>query len=369
MEQNRDSEEAGHTLAGYRDEIDRVDEKIVSLLQNRQDIAAQIGQIKGGLGDETFDPAREKKVLRHVTSANNENLSKDAIRRIFTEIMSAARSVQQSLVVSFLGPEGTFCHQAALHLFGRSALFRGADTIEGVFDLVEKGVCQQGMVPIENSYEGSVNSTLDLLFKYDLKIAAESFLRVRHHLLSKEENIERIERLYSHPMAITQCRAWIKERLPEASVNQEESTSAAAKRASEETGAAAIGSRMSGLSYGLNVLEENIEDNPNNVTRFLSIGKTDSACTGRDKTSILFSLNHEPGSLHKALEPLAQRHISMSRIESRPMKTRNWEYLFFVDIEGHEEDDNVRHAIREMGRCSSFMKRLGSYPAGGEPWD
>jgi len=316
-----------------------------------------------------FDQVRENDVLKRVISLCGKNLPESAVRQIFTEIISAARSVQQTLVVSFLGPEGTFCHQAALNIFGHSTTLRNADTIAGVFDLVEKGVCEQGVVPVENSYEGSVNNTLDLLYKYDLKITAEAFLRIRHHLLSMTDSLEGIDRFYSHPMALSQCRSWIRKNLPGVPIGEMESTSAAAIRASEEAGAAAIGSRMSALSYGLNILAENIEDNPNNVTRFLIIGKNHMAPTGKDKTSLIFSVSHRPGALHKALKALAARHINMNRIESRPMKTRNWEYLFFVDIEGHEEDDGVRDAIREMGESCSFMKNLGSYPTGGEPWD
>ena len=336
---------------------------------SRQEIASKIGQIKRALGIQILDPSREKEVLKRLTSKSCENLTEDAIRHIFSEIFSAARSVQKPLTVAFLGPEATFCHQAALSFFGHSTSFRSADTIKEVFDLVEKGVCQQGMVPIENSYEGSVNSTLDLLYKYELKIVSETFLRIRHHLLSKSDSIERIGALYSHPMAIAQCRSWIRKHFSQIPVKEVESTSVAAKRATHEPGAAAVGSRMSALTYGLNIVEENIEDNPHNVTRFLSIGNTDTTPSGMDKTSILFFLDHQPGALYKALEPLAQRNINMSRIESRPMKMRNWEYLFFVDLEGHEADDNVREAIKEIEGCCSFMKRLGSYPAGDKPWD
>ena len=369
MERDKNNGWDRQTLGRFRDEIDRVDEQLISLLLNRQEIAAKIGQIKRELGIEMFDHSREEEVLRRVISKRHGNLSEESIRHIFTEIISAARSVQKSLTVAFLGPEATFCHQAALRLFGRSTLFHGSETMEGVFDLVEKDVCQQGVVPVENSYEGSVNSTLDLLCKYELKIASETFLRIRHHLLSRSDNIEKIHCIYSHPMAIAQCKSWIKEHLPQIPVKEQESTSIAAKRATKEPSAAAVGSRMSALNYGLNIVEENIEDNPHNVTRFLGIGKNNTAPTGTDKTSILFLLNHQPGALHKALAPLARRDINMSRIESRPIKMRNWEYLFFVDLEGHEQDNNVHEALKEIeGRCS-FVKRLGSYPAGGDPWD
>ena len=235
-----------------------------------------------------------------------------------------------------------------------------------MFDLVEKGGCHQGIVPIENSYEGSVNITLDMLFKYDLRICAEIFMRIRHNLLGSLEDIGEIERLYSHPMPIAQCREWLKSNLHGVPVTQTASTSLAAKMAAEKQGSAAIGSKLAGRMYGLNILVENIEDHPDNVTRFLVVGKTRSKPTGKDKSSILFSLSHRPGALHESLSVLAERDVNMTRIESRPMKSRNWEYLFFVDIEGHEEDGNVGNALQEMEKHCAFIKILGSYPAGKE---
>jgi chorismate mutase/prephenate dehydratase len=272
-------------------------------------------------------------------------------------------------MVAYLGPEATFSHQAASSFYGKSASFKGTDSIEDVFDLVEKGGCHQGITPIENSYEGSVNITLDMLFKYDLRIFAEIFLRIRHNLLGSLEAIGEIERLYSHPMPIAQCRLWLKSNLHGVPVTQTASSSLAAKMAAEKPGAAAIGSKLAGRMYGLNIVVENIEDHPDNVTRFFVIGKTRSKPTGKDKSSILFSLSHRPGALYQSLSVLAERNVNMTRIESRPMKTRNWEYLFFVDIEGHEEDGNIGSALKEMEKHCAFMKILGSYPVGGEPLD
>lgn len=368
---NQDGMKGGATptLENWREEINRIDGEILSLLQKRLDVAVEIGRLKRTLGKDIIDPAREQEVLRRLTSKSEGNLSAQAIRAIFSEIISAARSVQQTPTVAYLGPEGTFSHHAALSLYGRSSSFRSADTIEDVFKLVEGGACGQGVVPIENSYEGSVNSTLDLLFQYDLRIGAEIFLRIRHHLLSREDQIEKISRLYSHPMAIAQCRPWIKAHLPGVPISEVESTALAARMAADEPGSAAVGSRTAGLTNDLNILEENIEDQPDNVTRFLVIGKTSSKRTGKDKTSLLFLLKHEPGTLYRAMESLAKRTINMTRIESRPIKTGHWEYLFFVDLEGHEEDRNLSEALGEMeGECV-FLKRLGSYPAGGDPWD
>ncbi len=357
-------------LHGFREEIDSIDGQIISLLSRRQEIATEVGQIKKDRGLEIFDPAREEEIMRRLTSVNHGVLSGEAIKHIYNEIISASRAVQESLTVAYFGPEATFTHQAAISLFGRSASMRAAETIDDVFGLVEKGVCRQGVVPIENSYEGSVNRTLDLLYKYELKISAEILLRIRHHLLSKADDIRKIKRLYSHPMPIAQCRAWMRGNLPKTvEVKEVGSTSLAAKLAADDPDSAAVGSSLAARTYDLEFLEENIEDHPDNVTRFLSIGKTESEPTGKDKSSILFFLNHKPGALHNALGILAKNSINMTRVESRPMKIRNWEYLFFVDIEGHENDGNVHEAILEMKRTCPFIKQLGSYPAAGEPWE
>ena len=369
MKSNNGSEDHWRALEDSRKEIDGIDKQLISLLSRRQDAAVKIGQVKKELGLTILDPTREQEVIRRLTSESSENLSSEAIRHVFKEIISASRSVQEPLTVAFLGPEATFSHQAALSLFGNSASFKTAETIEDVFGMVEKGMCGQGVVPIENSYEGSVNNTLDLLYNYDLKIGAEIFLRIRHHLLSKADDIRKIKHLYSHPMPVAQCRSWLKTNLPGVPIREVASTSLAAKMAAEDPESGAIGSRLCAGTYGLNKVKENIEDRPDNVTRFLSIGKTNAGLTGNDKTSILFFVQHKPGSLFRALEGLAARNINMSRIESRPMKIRNWEYLFFVDLEGHEQDSNVRDAIKEMEGFCAFMKRLGSYPAANDPWD
>ncbi|MBW1806196.1 MAG: bifunctional chorismate mutase/prephenate dehydratase [Deltaproteobacteria bacterium] len=349
MKKGNGNDSGPKILDEYREKIDRADEQIISLLTRRQELALEIGRLKRETGMKFLDHAREQKLLRSLASKGNRNLSSQAIRSIFSEIISAARSSQQLPVVAYLGPEATFSHQAAISIFGSSASFRSAESIEEVFDLAEKDVCHQGVVPIENSYEGSVNITFDLFYKYDLKICAEVFVRIRHHLLSKAERIGDIRHLYSQHMTVPQCRSWM--------------------MAADEADAAAVGSRFCSQTYGLNILEEDIEDNPDNVTRFLVINKNGSEPTGKDKTSLLFFLQHQPGALHRTLEALADRGVNMARIESRPMKLRNWEYLFFVDIEGHEKDSNVGEALKEMEAQCVFMKRLGSYPAGGDPWD
>ena len=356
------------SLSGLREEIDRVDEEILSLLTRRQAAAHAIGRMKAEQGMDVFDPVREKEVLQKLISLSDGNLSGEHTRNIFREIISASRSVQQPLNVAFLGPAGTFTHEAALSLFGHSTSFQPAESIEGVFSMVEKDLCRQGIVPIENSCEGSVHTTMDLFSRYDLKVCGEVFLRIRHHLLSLEQSREEIKTVYSHPMAIAQCRSWIMANLPGVHVKEVESTSAAALRASREKGAAAIGSGLSARVYHLDRVVGNIEDNPDNVTRFLCIAKTDAPPTGRDKTSVLFHLNHKPGALHRALGALAEKGINVSRIESRPAKMKKWEYLFFIDLEGHYLDERLSKAIPELEKQCVFVKRLGSYPAGDGLW-
>jgi len=356
-------------LKRYRQEIDKVDSQLLSLLLKRQKIAKGIGKTKRELGLEVFDPARESNILKNLMANADSLLTRDMVRHIFNEIISASRTVQSPLTVSFLGPEATFSHQAAICMFGHSISLRMASTIDDVFDLVEKGGCQKGVVPIENSYEGSVNRTIDLFYRYDLKINAEIFLRIRHHLLSKQDSIKKIKRLYSHPMAIAQCRQWIRNNMPDVEIKEVQSTAHAARMAVKDNDAAALGSRLAAMTYDLNTLKKNIEDSPDNVTRFLAIGKTAVSATGNDKTSFMFLLKHRPGALHDTLGALARRGINMSRIESRPTKIQSWEYLFFVDIDGHESDKKINDALMEMEESCVVLKRLGSYPASGEPWE
>lgn len=369
MECGKDSNGDQEILENCLGEIEQIDGKLISLLTKRQAVSSEIGKLQRELGIETLDPATEQAMLHRLASKGCDELGAEAIRTIFSEIMSAARSVQKMPVVAFLGPEATFSHEAAMSFFGHSSIYRAAESIEQVFSLVEEDLCLYGVVPVENSYEGSVRNTLDLFYQYDLKISAERFSRIRQHLLSKVSHIEKIERLYSHPMAIAQCRMWLNTHMATTPVDEVASTALAAKMASNDPTACAIGCRLAGETFDLNILEQNIEDIPGNYTRFLVIGKQISGPTGKDKTSLLFLLNHRPGALHKALGTLARRNINLTQIESRPIKTRNWEYLFFVDVEGHEEEEQVSNALMEMEEHCVFLKRLGSYPSGNESID
>ncbi len=367
MKRSRKKPEGLKALKDKQKEIEGMDREILTLIEKRQGLAEALGQAKREAGIDILDLAREEEILKVLTS-RTESLSKDAVRRIFKEIMSAARSVQGPLNVAFLGAETSFTHQAALSLFGASAGYQSAETTEDVFDMVDKDLCNRGVVPIENAFEGSLGNVLDLFSRYELRICGENLQRIRYHLLTRAERIEDIKCLYSHPLAVAQCRAWIKNHLPGVPLKKSESSSLAAKRAAENEGAAALGSHLSARTYGLNMVEQDIGDRPDNVTRFVAIGKTDSQPTGQDKTSLLFSVNHRPGALFEALRSLARKKINMTKIESRPIRVRSWEYLFFVDLEGHAQDRKLGEALKNMEACCEEFKNLGSYPVAASPW-
>ncbi|MBN2062453.1 MAG: prephenate dehydratase [Deltaproteobacteria bacterium] len=271
--------------------------------------------------------------------------------------------------IAFLGPEATFTHQAAVSIYGNSHELIAAENIEDVFDLVDKGECIHGIVPIENSYEGFVNRTIDLFYEYPLKILAECYCKIEHHIFSLAESLEDLERIYSHPMVYPQCRLWLKNNLPGIPFLQVPSTAYGAREASDDPKSAAICCRMAGEVYGLKCLHENIEDVPGNYTRFSVISKSSGPRpTGDDKTSMLFLLNHIPGALHKALGAIAKREINLNHIHSRPLRSRSWEYLFILDLTGHQEDPLVAEALKELEEHCVFTKHLGSYPAGSQSW-
>jgi chorismate mutase/prephenate dehydratase len=269
--------------------------------------------------------------------------------------------------VCYLGPEATFTHQAATMFYGGNTVLKHAETIEDLFQMVVSGECEHGVVPIENSIEGTVNITQDLLYKYEVNICAEYYMRIRQNLLSREKGIHDIKKVYSHQQAIAQCRSWLRANLPGVQVNEVTSTALAARMVKDEPCTAAVGSSFAAERYGLNILCEGIEDDKKNITRFFVIGKDTPVSTGDDKTSILFFLLHRPGALYKCLSVLAELDVNMTRIESRPAKTLKWEYLFFVDIEGHRDDKKIDHALREMEKHCVFLKILGSYPRGDMP--
>ncbi len=351
-------------IESLRNMINSVDEEIIRLLGKRSAYATEIGRQKQKSGLPVFDGGRERSLLERVRNLDAGCLQPSAVETIFTEIISACRAVQQNLKISYLGPEATFTHLAAQRYFGRSTDYKPCGAIADVFKDVESGQCDFGVAPVENSNEGAVTATLDRLALSDARITGEIFCPISHALMSKEASLDRIERIYSHPQALSQCLNWLADRLPGRALLQADSTAAAAKIAGGEAGAAAVGSAMLAERYGLNTLEQDIQDRRPNITRFFILGRGEVQRTGNDKTSIVFGAAHEPGSLFKALAPFARNGINLTRIESRPSKSAPWEYLFFLDLEGHESDDHLREALDEAGRETMHLKLLGSYPKG-----
>lgn len=358
-------------LREMREKIDRLDDGIIRLLDERASVSVEIGRIKSRAGWDTHDPSREERIYRKLSRIQGGILPEGALREIFREIISASRALQEPMGVSFLGPEASFSHQAALAHFGRGIRIAPQAAIPEVFAAVEKGEAIRGVVPIENSAEGSVKATLDSLINTPLAIRGELFLRIRHALLSTAGDRTAVRKVYSHPQALAQCRKWLQTHLPGVPLVEAESTAGAARRVKEEPTGAAVGSLLAAEVYGLNLLSEGIEDNPSNTTRFLIIGpkprQNDGAMTGQDKTSILFAAAHVPGGLQRALVPFAEAGINLTRIESFPMRDRLWEYLFFVDFVGHVEDPQVKKCLEELEKQTATLKVLGSYPRGMEP--
>lgn len=351
-------------LERLRENLKKIDIKIVGLLNRRAEISTQIGRIKEEQGVDVYNPAQEMRVYENLKEANKGPLPAASLKAIFREIVSASRSLQKPITVAYLGPEASFSHLAAQSHFGTSTRFSPQATIFRVFDEVERGKVQWGVVPVENSLEGSVNLTLDRLISTSLKIRAEIFLRISYCLLSTIDQMDSITSVYSHPQALAQCQSWLRVNLPHCGLIGVESTAAAAQRILKDSVGAAIASRLAAVRYGLHILSEEIEDNPANTTRFLVIGEGGSKVTGMDKTTILFGTPHTPGALYHALEPFAARQINLVKIESYPTKEKIWEYLFFVDVAGHEEDEKIKECLEDLKKKTTFLKIVGSYPRG-----
>ena len=357
-------------LQEFRKKIEQTDREIIRLLNERAAVSVEIGKTKQAAGREVYDPSREAMVYRNLERLNDGILSEAALRGIFREILSASRFLQTPTTVAFLGPEASFSHQAALAHFGGGIAAIPTGTIPEVFDEVERGREQWGIVPVENSAEGSVKTTLDRLIATPLAIRAEVFLRVRHCLLASCDDPDAVRKVYSHPQALAQCQLWLRSHLPGVSLVEVESTAGAARRVRDDKRAAAVSSFLAAETYGLKVLAEGIEDNPANTTRFLVIGaKADKAgggATGSDKTSLLFGTPHVPGALQRAMTHFAEAGINMMRIESFPMRDRMWEYLFFADFTGHIAEETTQACLAELKDRTAFLKVLGSYPRGEE---
>lgn len=350
-------------LDDLRREIDSIDDDILSLLERRASVAVEVAKVKEAEGRASYyDPDRERRIVERLNSGRQGPLSALAVQAVFREIISACLSLQKPLRVAYLGPEGTFTQLAARKLFGQAAAYWDATTIDGVFDAVARGEVSRGVVPIENSSEGSVNTTLRALLQHELLIEREIVLEVAHCLLTRAASLPSVVRVYSHPQALGQCNNWLARNLPDVRIVPTSSTSAAVLEALADPEGAALGSHLAGELYGLPSLCENVQDNKDNATRFLVIGARDAAPTGDDRTSLAFSLEDGPGVLRRALGAFEDEGISLTRIESHPSREKAWGYLFFCDMLGHRTDPRVNAAIERLRASCSWVKMFGSYP-------
>jgi chorismate mutase/prephenate dehydratase len=350
-------------LAKLRARIDEVDDRILELLDDRATATAEIGRIKADDSASPFVPGRELEIYDRLERRSRGPFPRSAIRNVFREIISASISLQRGVKVGYLGPRGTFTHEAALRQFGQMAEYVATSTIDEIFEAVESGQAELGVVPVENSTEGVVSHTLDLFVDSPLTICAEIHVPIRCALLALSGEIDEIRAVYSHAQPLAQCRRWLELNLPGVPQHTTHSTTQAAERASREPGTAAVASLAAADLYGLRVVRAGIEDNPENTTRFLVISRDASRRSSRDITSLLFSIKRDlPGALYRALEPFALAEVNLTRIESRPTKSRNWEYIFFCDFEGHIDDEPVGRAIAQLRPRCDFVKVLGSYP-------
>ncbi|HHN47286.1 MAG TPA: prephenate dehydratase [Planctomycetes bacterium] len=339
-----------------------MDEQIVELLNERARTALRIGELKGQSG--VYVPAREHEVYEHLEKINKGPLSQAAIKSIFREVMSGTIALQRRTTVAYFGKEGTFTHQAALSRFGRSVEYVPNPAIEDIFRAVEKGTAQYGVVPVENSTEGGVNRSLDMFMESSLRICSEIYLPVHHHLMAGRAGLELavVKKVYSHPQALAQCRRFIGEELHAAETVPAASTVEAARRVKDEPDACIIAGETAAEIYGLAIVRRNIEDNPRNVTRFLVVARESGPPSGSDKTSILVSIRDEVGALLHILEPFETSRTNLTRIESRPGWRRSWDYVFFIDFEGHAEDPKVKEVLEAVKRRCAYLDVLGSYP-------
>ncbi len=356
-------------LLSVRAQIDGIDHEIQSLIAERALWAHQVGKAKGKLAAavDYYRPEREAQVLRRVVDRNEGPLSDEVLVRLFREIMSACLAQQEPLKVGFLGPEGTFSQQAVYKHFGHSAKALPLATVEEVFDEVAAGHADFGVVPVENSGTGTIQSTLDLFLASNqsaspLMICGEVELRVHQYLLSRTGHIEDIERVYSHALSLAQCKSWLRQNLPKVEKHAVVSNAEAARRARNADDAAAIAGENAAHAYGLKVVAGPIEDRADNTTRFLVIGRASFPSSGNDRTSLLVFIRDQPGALYKILEPLARRAISMNRIESRPAHGKLWQYAFFIDVSGHADESPLKDALAEIDKYAGDVRVLGSYP-------
>jgi chorismate mutase/prephenate dehydratase len=356
------TKKADSPLSLVRNEIDSIDDQFLELLKKRIDCAKKIGEIKAKSNRAKWDPLREREILDRLLKNNQGVFPEQPLLSIFHEIITTCRISQKKVEVAFLGPEATFSHLAGVKYFGHAATYRPVETIEDVFIEVERGRTQYGIVPVENSIEGAVTSTLDSFIKYNVKICGEVNLGITHNLINRSGDISDIKLVVSHSQPLAQCRQWLKKNLPDVPCQSVFSTGAAAKMASEDQTVAAVASSLAIKTYHLQTVVNGIEDYSGNTTRFLLIGKQSPCRSGKDKTSLLVSMLDRPGALSEALSILAQRSINLTRIESRPVKDEPGRYLFFIDMLGHMEDEIVREGCETLRGICAYFEWLGSYP-------
>ncbi len=355
-------------LQKLRDQIDAIDDQLLELFNRRAGCAVSVAEVKRNDSDDSkdtinfFRPDREAQVIQRIKANNQGPLSDDEVGRLTREVMSACLALEQPLKIAYLGPEGTFTQSAALKHFGHSVSTIPMSSIPDVFSSVESGHADYGLVPVENSTEGVISHTLDMFIDSSLKISGEVEIRIHHHLVNQSQDVSDIKHIYSHQQSLAQCRHWLDQNLPSIERISVSSNAEAARIASEDKNAAAICGISAVEIYGLQICFENIEDLSDNTTRFVIIGHQDVEPSGNDKTSLLISTKNYPGALLGLLQPLADNNISMNKIESRPAPDRKWEYIFFIDIDGHQQADNVKQALQELKHQAALFKVLGSYP-------
>ena len=352
-------------LEKLRRKIDQIDNSILRLINERARITLKIGSLKSKQTEPSFSPGREAQIYKRLIEANKKSLLKDkTIKAIYREIMSGSLALQYSPKIAYMGPEATFTHIAALKKFGKSLEYHECSSIADVFTEVERERANYGVVPIENSTEGAVNHTLDMFMDSDLNICSELYLPIEHCLLGRMNRLKDIRVVYSHQQVLAQCRVWLETNLPNANLVPVSSTSYAAKFCKVRTATAAIASKLAAERYGLKILAPSIEDSPHNITRFLIIGKQEVERTGRDKTSIIFSMKDKAGALHDVLVPFKKNKVNLTKIESRPSKKKAWKYYFFVDMQGHIKVKKLERSLKQLEKHCTYLKVLGSYPIG-----
>lgn len=347
-------------LKQHRDQIDALDAQVLALINQRAEHARKIGEIKGS--GVIYRPEREAQVLRRIQTLNQGPLSDEAVARLFREVMSACLALEKPLSIAFLGPHGTHSESAAIKQFGHAAQTVPCISIDEAFRMVEAGNCDYVVAPVENSTGGAVERTLDLLAQTELKVCGEVQIRIHHYLLRKTAGLPPARKIYSHQQSFLQCHEWLNQHYPEAERIAVSSNAEAARLAAEQPSAAAIAGEAAIERYGLLAIAQHIEDIPNNTTRFLVLGKQDAPASGQDKTSLIVATQNIPGAVFNLLKPLADAGISMSKFESRPSRTGLWEYLFFIDIEGHQHTPHIANALQALQAQAAFVKVLGSYP-------